>query len=70
MAVVVDHADRSMCDSTARSGHLDQDFHLEFVVPATQVSFIKFVQSEQPESALAVADFVADERGSLTGCLK
>ena len=53
-----------MRDGAARAGHLDQHFHLEFIVPATQFGTIKFIQPEQPESTLAVPDFVADERRS------
>src|SRR5579863_3144253 len=54
----------SMRDGTARPSHLDQHFHLEFVAPAAEFSLVQLVQSEQPESTLAVADLAADERGS------
>jgi hypothetical protein len=53
-----------MRNRAARPGHLDQDFHLELVVPAPQFRVTEFVQSEQPESTLAVPDFAADERRS------
>src|SRR5215472_13027191 len=53
-----------MCNGTSRAGHLDQDLHLEFVVPAAELCSVKFVQSEQPESTLTVPYFAADERRS------
>src|SRR5580698_1431207 len=64
VALVIDHTNGSVCDGAARPGHLDENFHLEFVVAAAQFSFIQLVQPEQAESTLAVADFAADERGS------
>src|SRR5450756_444396 len=62
LAMVIDHMDGSVRDGAARPGHFDQDLHLEFVAPAPQFSFTKLVQSEEAESALAVADFAAYER--------
>src|SRR5580658_11016478 len=64
LAIVVDHVDGSVRNGAARPCHLDQYFHLEFVAPAPQFGLAKFVQSEQPESTLAVPNFVADERRS------
>src|SRR5579859_5906138 len=53
-----------MCNDAARAGHLNQDLHLEFVAAASEFCSMKFVQAEQPESALTVAYLAADERRS------
>src|SRR5271157_1556949 len=43
---IVNHADGSMCDGATRPGHLDEDFHFEFVASAAQRGCAKFLQPE------------------------
>ena len=59
--IEVDHTDGGVSDSTAGLGHLDEDLHLNFIAPAAQFDFGKFVDSKQPKSTLAVLDFASDK---------